>query len=382
MTITSLSWLEIDAAALRQNIEAIRANLSPGCLMVPVVKANAYGHGYLEIGKLLDKQGFPFLAVHNLEEAILLREGGIENDILIMGYIPLADLRAAVAAGFDLVVYNLESLKKLVAVATAKQPARCHLKLETGTQRQGITEERLPEFLKEFQESSQLMLRGVSSHFANIEDTTDHSYAQLQMERFGRMKDQVIASGFAVPYYHIASSAASLLFPETHFHLARVGIALYGLWPSKETYLSYRLAGKENQILKPVLTWKSLLGQIKDVRRGEYVGYGTTYRATADMKLGVVPIGYFDGYDRLLSNRGYCLVNGRRAPIRGRICMNLFMIDVTDIPDVRLENTVVLIGESGDEIIRAEDLAEWANTINYEIVTRIGAHLKRIVTNP
>jgi alanine racemase len=349
--------------------------------MVPVVKANAYGHGYLEVGRLLDGRGFPLLAVHALQEAVVLREGGIKNDILIMGYTPLADLKYVVESHFDQVVYNLETLSQLRSLATTDRPARCHLKLETGTHRQGIREEQLDEFLNLFKESPQLKLRGVYSHFANIEDTTDHSYAERQLDAFVGMKRKVEGSGLEVKYYHLASSAASLLFPKTHFNLARAGIALYGLWPSKETYLSYRLAGKENQILEPVLSWKSMVAQIKTVQRGEYIGYGTSYRATADLKIAVVPIGYFDGYDRHNSNRGYCLVNGYRAPVRGRICMDLFMIDVTDIPDVSLESEVVLIGRSGDERVSAEDLADWAGTINYEIVARIGAHLTRKVVN-
>jgi alanine racemase len=381
MNLTDLSWIEIDAAALRHNIRAIESNLAKDCRMVPVVKANAYGHGYLEISRLLDEQHFPFLGVHSLQEALLIREGGIKSDILIMGYTPLADLRLVVESGFHQVIYNLETLDVLKGAADAKHPAECHLKLETGTQRQGIRKEQLAAFLDVFKQAPQLRLQGVYSHFANIEDTTDHTYAQEQLLRFLEMKKGVEESGLKVPYYHLASSAASLLFPETHFNLARVGIALYGLWPSKETYLSYRLAGKENQILKPVLSWKAILAQIKTVKRGEYIGYGTSYRATADLKIGVVPIGYFDGYDRHNSNRGYCLVNSMRAPVRGRVCMDLFMIDVTDIPDVSLESEVVIIGKSGEERIGAEHLAEWAGTINYEIVARIGAHLKRKIVN-
>ncbi len=381
MNTQSLSWVEIDAGALEHNIAAIRSNLAAGCQMVPVVKANAYGHGYLEIARILQGKSFPYLGVHNLEEALLLRAGGIKSDILILGYVPLGDLQVAVKAGFDLVVYNIETAHKLGEVANERTPARCHLKLETGTNRQGVTREQLADFLALFSSKPQLQLIGVATHFANIEDTTDHSYAEFQFQRYSEMKQMIEGSELPVKYHHMASSAASLLFPHTHFNLARVGIALYGLWPSKETYLSYRLSGKQNEILKPVLSWKTIVAQVKNVRKGEYVGYGTTYRATADLKIAVLPIGYYDGYDRQLSNAGHVLINGMRAPIRGRICMDIFMVDVTDIPDVGLESEVVLIGRSGDEVIRAEDVAGWANTINYEIVSRIGSHLERRVTN-
>ncbi len=379
MNASALSWIEIDAAALEHNIASIQSNLAKGCNMVPVVKANAYGHGYLEIARLLDPRQFTFLAVHNLEEAQLLRAGGITSNILILGYIPFADLISAVESGFDFVVSNLDTLFKLAEIASAKHPAKCHLKLETGTNRQGINREELPAVIDCFKSTAHLKLVGVSTHFANIEDTTDHSYADLQFKRYTELKAVIEDAGFVIKYAHLASSAASLLFPHTHFNLARVGIALYGHWPSKETYLSYRLAGKQNHMLRPVLSWKTLIGQLKDVRKGEYIGYGTTYRATANLKIAVLPIGYFDGYDRQISNNGYVLVHGMRAPVRGRICMDMFMVDVTDIPNVSLESEVVLIGRSGDETIRAEDLAGWTNTINYEVLARLGMHLKRKV---
>lgn len=381
MNATALSWIEIDARALDHNIAAIRSNLAKGCGLVPVVKANAYGHGYLEIARLLDPKQFSFLAVHNLEEAQLLREGGITSDILIMGYIPLTDLKSAVESGFDFVVANLDSLRKLTEIASSQHPAKCHLKLETGTNRQGVSREEIPAVIDCFKSSAHVKLVGLSTHFANIEDTTDHSYAEEQFKRYIALKDLIEDAGFVIKYAHLASSAAALLFPHTHFNLARAGIALYGHWPSKETYLSYRLAGKQNNMLQPVLSWKTLIGQIKQVSKGEYIGYGTTYRATANLNIAVLPIGYYDGYDRQISNTGYVLVNGMRAPVRGRICMDMFMVDVTDIPEVSLESEVVLIGRSGDEIIRAEDIAGWTNTINYEVLARLGMHLKRKVVN-
>lgn len=305
--------------------------------------------------------------------------GGIRTNLLILGYVPLADLEETVSSGFELVVYNLESMERLAQIATLDRPAKCHLKLETGTNRQGVTLAQLPRCLEMFKSHDALELVGLATHFANIEDTTDHSYAEYQYRRYLEMKQTVEAAGFTVKYAHMASSAASLLFPHTHFNLARAGIALYGLWPSKETYLSYRLAGKANQILHPVMSWKSIVAQIKEVGKGEYIGYGTTYRATANLKIAVIPIGYYDGYDRQLSNRGHVLINGMRAPVRGRVCMDMFMVDITDIPNVSLESEVVLIGRSGDEVVKAEDIAAWCNTINYEVVARLGTHIPRRV---
>ena len=178
---------------------------------------------------------------------------------------------------------------------------------------------------------------------------------------------------------HTACSAALILFDKTRFELVRPGIALYGHWPSKETYLSYRLAGGANDIFQPVLSWKTRITQIKDVPPDSFVGYGCTFRTTARTRLAVLPIGYSDGYDRSLSNLAYVLIRGRRAPVRGRICMNLTMVDITDIPGVRLEDPVTLIGEQKREQIGAEQLASWSGSISYEILARLSSHLPRFV---
>jgi alanine racemase len=163
--------------------------------------------------------------------------------------------------------------------------------------------------------------------------------------------------------------------------MIRFGISLYGLWPSKETYLSYLLSNPENSLLRPVLSWKSIVSQIKDVPAGEYIGYGCTYRATTDSRIALIPVGYFDGYDRKLSNLAHVLIRGKRAPVRGRICMDMFMVDVTHIPDVALEDEAVILGEQDNEKISADQLADWAGTINYEIVSRINPLLPRVIVD-
>ena len=178
---------------------------------------------------------------------------------------------------------------------------------------------------------------------------------------------------------HTACSAALLLFEKTKFDLVRPGIAFYGLWPSKETYLSYRLQGRSNKILKPALSWYTRVIQIKDVSPNSFIGYGCTFRTTSQTKLAVLPIGYYDGYDRSLSNLAHVLIRGKRAPVRGRVCMNLMMVDISDIPGIKLEEPATLIGENGEEAISADLLADWANTVNYEILSRINEKIPRIV---
>jgi alanine racemase len=251
------------------------------------------------------------------------------------------------------------------------------LKVETGTNRQGVESAKISKIVSQIKRFKNLHLKGVSTHFANIEDTTDHSYANSQLEKFNRIVEQIKKAGLKPEYRHTACSAALLLFEDTKFELVRPGIALYGLWPSKETYLSYRLAGGSNNILKPVLSWKTRIIQVKDVPPDAFVGYGCTFRTSSKTKLAVLPVGYYDGYDRSLSNLAYVLIKGKRAPIRGRICMNLMMVDVTDIPGVKLEDEVTLLGRDGKENLTADQMAAWAQTVNYEIVSRISSQIPR-----
>jgi alanine racemase len=178
---------------------------------------------------------------------------------------------------------------------------------------------------------------------------------------------------------HSACSAAALLFTRTHLDLARIGIALYGLWPSKETYVSCLELGKPTLDLRPVMTWKTRVAQLRDVGEGKYIGYGCTYRTTRDSRIALLPVGYYEGYDRGLTGMAHVLIRGRRAPIRGRVCMNMIMADITDIPGVGLQDEAVLLGRQGDEKVTAEQLAEWCSTISYEIVSRINPTLPRVV---
>jgi len=195
-----------------------------------------------------------------------------------------------------------------------------------------------------------------------------------QLEKFEKM-----AARFDPKIKHCANSAATMLFPKTYFDMVRVGISAYGMWPSNETRVAVAREVDREIVLEPVLTWKTLIAQIKDVPVGEYVGYGCSSRVSRDSKIAVLPTGYYDGYDRKLSNQAYVLINGKRAPLRGRVCMNMIMVDVTDIPESALEDEVVLLGSQGDETISAEQLGGWIGTINYEVTTRINERITRIV---
>jgi alanine racemase len=368
---TPLSWIELDARALTCNVRKFKTRLGADTRLMAVIKAQAYGHGASAVARVALGAGADWLGVFNLEEALALRAAGLEAPILIMGYVPLGDLGEALASDLRVTVSSLETLE---AAATAARklgrPARLHLKLETGTHRLGLDGEPLARALELLRANPALELEGAHTHFANIEDTTEHDFAGGQLERFQTMLAGLRAAGLEVPVPHTACTAAAILFPRTYFGLARVGIGLYGLWPSKETYVSALMQGQDALRLEPAMTWKTRVAQVKWVEAGEYVGYGLTYRCTRRTRLAVLPVGYANGYDRQLSNVAHVLVRGQRAPVRGRVCMNLTMVEVTDIPEVRLEDEVVLLGAQGAEHIHAETLAAWAQTINYEVVAR------------
>ena len=251
--------------------------------------------------------------------------------------------------------------------------------METGTGRQGVLPERVEGFVEQLQAVPGANLVGVSTHFANIEDTLNHDYAQSQLDKFQRALGVLEGLKVKPDYIHTAATAAAILFDKTHFGLVRAGIGIYGHWPSRETYLSTLLGHRPVPDLRPVLTWKTRLVQIKELPEGSYIGYGCTYRATRPIRVGVLPVGYADGYDRKLGNSAYVLIRGKRAPVIGRVCMNLTMVDISDIPQAGLEDEVVLLGRDGEERISAETMAEWAGTINYEILTRLSPLLPRKV---
>ena len=378
------SWIEISRSAYRKNIEFFRERLTPGTELAVVIKANAYGHGMVEIAHFADECGVRVFCVHSIDEALILRKHGFRQRIVVVGPTIKRMASAAIENDIEVLCCDTEYLQNYEKVAESLgKTVNIHLKLETGTNRQGISGQVLINFLEELKKCKNVKLRAVYSHFANIEDTTDHSYARFQIDRFKREISYIREAGFSGFDMHFASSAAAAIYSNTHFNMVRLGIAQYGLWPSKETYLSYIIEnghGPEH-ILTPVLSWKTVIGQVKTVKAGDYIGYGCSHQMTRDSKIAIIPIGYSDGYDRKLSNQGYVLVHGKRAPILGRIAMNLTTIDVTDIPDVKAEDEVVLIGEQGDQIIRAEQLAGLAGTINYEVVARLSSRIPKVVVD-
>ena len=372
------TWVEIDAQALHSNVQTLRTFFSPGTKFLAVVKANAYGHGLAEVAHELGHD-VDWFGVDSLDEALTLRALHVLNPILILGYTLRERLDEVVAADLSQTVYDTQTLRALGAAAMEQgNNARVHLKIETGTTRQGAWPEDFEEIFKTLRAVPQVTLEGVSTHLANVEDTADPRYMRQQISRFNEAVRMVAQAGFSGFIKHVGASAAAILYPESHFDLVRVGIALYGLWPSQGVRDSV-IQKPHSRMLLPVLSWKTRIAQIKRVPMHTPVSYGLTERLTRDSIVAVLPIGYADGFDRRLSKAGEVLIRGKKAKVLGRVCMNMVMVDATDIPAVQAEDEVVLIGSHGTEQLGAEDLAEKIGTINYEVVSRINPRLARIV---
>ncbi|MFN3413764.1 MAG: alanine racemase [Thermoanaerobaculum sp.] len=379
---TLTTWLEVSGAHLAHNVRLFRRLLQPGTGLAAVVKANAYGHGVAQVVPVLEAVGVEMYAVHSLAEAREVRSYGATKPILIMGYLTPGQVAHMDDPSMHVLLSSVQVLESLAGRGASLGVSwPVHIKVDTGTHRQGVPPEDAAELARKAKEAG-LSVVGLATHFANIEDTTDHSYAFEQLRRFRQALHLVERVTGQLPFVHAACSAAALLFRETDFSMVRLGISLYGHWPSRETYLSWLLAhGRDGIALKPVLSWRARIGQIKTVGAREPIGYGLSYRTTRTTQLAVLPVGYAEGYPRSLSNRASVLVRGRRAPVLGRVCMNITMVDVSDIPEAQEGDVATLIGADGDEHITAEELAELSGTINYEILARLSPALPRLLTD-
>ncbi|MFP4522296.1 MAG: alanine racemase [Fibrobacterota bacterium] len=373
-------WIEIDTRNLLHNLSILKRN-SDGAELCAVVKANAYGHGTKTVVPVFSKAGVSVFAVHSLREAREVRASDPTARIIILGYTPLELLDETASEGFEISLTNHETARKLCESPFIKNSGKTgiHIKFETGTNRQGLSLPDIEKILKHVSGNTAIEIKGIYTHFANIEDTTDPGFAKKQMDVFREgaeiLKDKGLYSG----PLHVSCSAAVMLFPEFSLDMVRPGISLYGFWSSSETELSYRERGGKPVEFKPALTFKTVIGQIKKVPKGETVGYGRTFKCLRDSVIAVLPVGYSDGYPRNLGGNSYCLIKGERAPIIGRICMNMMMADITDIEGVSLEDEAVLIGSQGNEEVNAHSLAKTAGTIHYDILSGLRPEIPRIV---
>lgn len=367
--------LEIDAGALRQNYRTFQS-ISSGAEVVPVVKSNAYGHGLAEVFQALAPLQLPWFAVNYLSEARQLRTLGYEGRIMVVG--PTSPHALAEAKSLDADIFLTEA--NILAAWCEKDDLarpRAHLKIDTGMSRQGFRPDEIEPVLAKLQRQ-QKQLIGLCSHFSNVEDVLEQTYAKQQLDNFMRVYDRSVELGFKL-MPHMAASSSALLMQASRMALVRVGISTYGLWPSRTTQLSFLQSHGSMVELKAALSWRTEVAIVKKITAGQYIGYGCTYKAFRDMVIAVLPVGYYEGYPRLASNRGHVLIQGRRCPIVGRICMNMMMVDVSHLTGSLFGAPVTLIGQDGNEAIEASHIAEWAETIHYEIVTQLNPAIPRVV---
>ena len=368
-------YAEISLEAIGHNIREVKKRLPEGVKLLGVVKANAYGHGAVPVASYLENQ-VDYFATATIEEAVELRENGISAPILILGYVSPSQYG-------DLVEYDItqtiDSYAQALALekeaARQNRKAKAHLAVDTGMTRIGfqVTEHDADEAAK-IADLPHIELEGMFTHFS-CADQEDKTYCSMQMEKYDKMTALLAERGVTIPLRHICNSAGIMEFDDHRFEMVRSGIITYGIYPSEEVK-------KERLDLIPALSWKSHVIHVKEVGPGIGVSYGATYVTEKPMtRIATVSAGYADGYPRALSNQGCVLIHGKKAPIIGRICMDQMMVDVTDIPDVQVEDVVTLVGTDGDETITIEEIANPAARFDYEMLCDISSRVTRVINS-
>jgi len=363
------TYAHIDLASLVHNLTQIRRYLSDATVLA-VVKANAYGHGADEMAKTLVRHGVSRLGVVSVTEGLALRKAGITTDIIVLGPTFDEQLPDVLHNRLTLVVCDQPRLTTLARAAAENQLSiPIHLKVETGMGRLGFSVDELPVILDSLRSHASLRIEGLMTHLSDADGKTS-DYTEQQLATFHEALELLTARGLRPPLIHVANSAAIVRYPLAHFSLVRPGIMLYGYHTLP--------ASVSAPSLKPVMTWRTTIAHLRTIKPETSISYNRTFVATRASRIAVLPIGYADGYSRRLSNRGSVLIHGKRAPIVGMICMDMTMVDVTDIPAARAGDEVVLMGQQGQERIGADEIAEWSGTIPYEVLCGIGPRVPRI----
>ena len=370
-------WASVDLAALSQNYRSIRRFLTPGCRYLAIVKADGYGHGAATVASLLQKEGADWFGVATMEEALKLRRQGIYRPILVLGY---TDPTAAAVLASNTITQTLFSEE--YALQLAQEAARagctvdCHVKIDTGMSRLGFEAENpgtVP-LIEQLAAESRLHLTGIFTHFAVADEDTEVSreFTERQFTLFMQVCNRLQAAGVNVGLRHCCNSAGTLLHPDYHLDMCRIGLSQYGLDPDP--------CMKDLLQIRPAMSLYTVVSMVKEIPAGATVSYGRQYTAPSPRRIATVAIGYADGYPRALSNRAEMLLHGKRAPVVGRVCMDQLMLDVTDIPEARMGDIAVAAGCEGDESITFDDWARWAGTINYEVLCGISKRVPRLIT--
>lgn len=364
-------YATVDLDAIRQNMEAMKANIAKGTMICGVVKSDGYGHGSVPVAKAVEDLVWGY-AVAAVEEGWVLRDHHITKPILVLGYVPEEEFESLVEQEIRYTVSEWKEVEILSKIAQKLgKNAYVHIKMDTGMGRIGLrSAEEILTLAQKIETLPNIVIEGIFTHMATA-DMADKTKAKEQIRMFKEMLQLLENNGIYIPIRHCSNSAGIIDLKEANIDMVRAGIALYGLYPSAEV-------NKENVCLTPALELKSIVSYLKTVPKGSPIGYGATFVTQKETKVATVSIGYGDGYPRALSNKGYALVRGKKAPIIGRICMDQFMMDVSDIPEIQQGDTVTLIGKDQNEQITVEELAELAGTFNYEFVCDLGKRIPRV----
>lgn len=364
-------YATVDLDAIRQNMEAMKANIAKGTMICGVVKSDGYGHGSVPVAKAVEDLVWGY-AVAAVEEGWVLRDHHITKPILVLGYVPEEEFESLVEQEIRYTVSEWKEVEILSKIAQKLgKNAYVHIKMDTGMGRIGLrSAEEILTLAQKIENLPNIVIEGIFTHMATA-DMADKTKAKEQIQMFKEMLQLLENNGIYIPIRHCSNSAGIIDLKEANIDMVRAGIALYGLYPSEEV-------NKENVCLTPALELKSIVSYLKTVPKGSPIGYGATFVTQKETKVATVSIGYGDGYPRALSNKGYALVRGKKAPIIGRICMDQFMMDVSDIPEIQQGDTVTLIGKDQNEQITVEELAELAGTFNYEFVCDLGKRIPRV----
>jgi alanine racemase len=373
--------ISLDEAAVKNNIEVIKSIIGNATRLSAVVKANAYGHSIEHLVPLLQKHGVDHFSVFDFEEAMMVKYSSIKPvQIMIMGWISEQNLSQAIHEDLEFYVFNIERLLKTIEISKKiEKKAKIHLEVETGMNRTGVTKDEADQCLQLMEKNKEhIEFVGLCSHLAGPESYANHKRVADQIRRFGRAIKFLEKKRFKAKVNHLANSAGTILYSAARYDLVRVGILIYGYWPSPETYIRYRQKyNLESDPLIPILSWESKIMDINEVKEGEFVGYGTSYFTNRNIKTAIIPTGYAGSFNRSLSNNGRVIVNGVRCGVVGLVNMNMIIVDITEVPDVKIGDKVVFIGSSKNIHIKASSFSQVNDKLNYEVLVNLPSNLER-----
>ncbi len=367
------TWVELDREAIKKNYQVYKKIIGPKCILMAVVKSNAYGHGLVEFSKEVVKAGVNFLGVDSFDEALELRQAGLKTRIMVFGYVSPAFYKEAVEKNISLTISNFPALEAILKTKLNKK-LKIHIKVDTGLGRQGFMPtdmDKVIEILQTKNAKKNIEVEGLYTHLAVGEDLGGREYTMLQASKLSIWENKIKEIGLN-PIKHICASSSTMFFPELHYDMVRVGIGMYGLWSSKETKIAFDKKYK----LHPVLSWKAIITETKKISKGARIGYDLTEELKRNSLVGIVPVGYWHGYPRLLSSKGVFSVKGKKVKLIGRVSMDMITIDLTDVK-AQVGDEVAIIGGDFGHYAEADIMAQDSDTINYEIVTRINPIIKR-----